>query len=44
MNLGNAPDSDVFIEVTVRSTQDLTEMVTFLSIDDGQAWPLIHPT
>ena len=43
MNLGNAPDSDVFIEVTVRSTQDLTEMVTFLSIDDGSGLALDTP-
>ena len=35
MNMGNAPDPEVFLEVTVRSTQDLSEMVTFLSIDGG---------
>ncbi|MEC9205181.1 MAG: hypothetical protein VYB29_05870 [Candidatus Thermoplasmatota archaeon] len=43
MNLGNAPDSDVFIEVAVRSTQDLSEMVTFLSIDDGSGLALDTP-
>lgn len=43
MNLGNAPDSDVFIEVAVRSTQDLTDMVTFLSIDDGSGLALDTP-
>ncbi len=43
MNLGNAPDPEVYIEVSVRSTQDLTGMVTFLSIDGGSGLDLDMP-
>ena len=42
-NMGNAPDPEVFIEVTVRSTQDLPNMVTFLSIDEGSGLALDTP-
>lgn len=43
MNLGNAPDPEVYIEVSVRSTQDLSDMNTFLSIDGGSGLALDMP-
>ncbi|DAC18212.1 MAG TPA: hypothetical protein HA276_02370 [Candidatus Poseidoniaceae archaeon] len=35
LNLGNAPDPSVYIEVRIQSTQDLSDMVTFFNIDGG---------
>jgi uncharacterized membrane protein len=43
VNMGNAPDPTVFIEVSVRSTQDMSDMITFLSLEGGGGLSLDTP-
>ena len=43
MNLGNAPDPTVYIEVRIQSTQDLSEMLTLFNIDGGSNLALDTP-
>ena len=43
VNMGNAPDPTVFIQVSVRSTQDMSEMITFLSLEGGSGLALDTP-
>lgn len=43
INMGNAPDPTVFIEVSVRSTQDMSDLITFLSLEGGGGLALDTP-
>ena len=43
INMGNAPDPTVFIEVSVRSTQDMSDLITFLSVEGGSGLSLDTP-
>ena len=43
INMGNAPDPTVFIEVSVRSTQDMSDLITFLSLEGGAGLSLDTP-
>jgi hypothetical protein len=43
INMGTAPDPTVFIEVSVRSTQDMSDLITFLSVEGGSGLSLDTP-